>query len=95
MDSIAPDAIKLYAFPKWVSRGSTLVNYKGFQFDMTNLPPDTCKIERDWLRAVRGWYSEKVDFVSEEDVNNANNAFKNKEKAASTANDAGFLTSSQ
>ena len=81
MEAITPEAIKIYVFPKWVSRGSTWVTHNGFQFDMTNLPPDTCKIERDWLRAVRGWYNEKVDFVSEEDVNIANNAFKNKEKS--------------
>ncbi len=81
MEPITPEVIKLCEVSKWVSRGSTLVNHNGDQVDMANLPPDTCKIERDWLQAMRCWYNEKVEFVSEEDVKNAYNAFKNKEKS--------------
>ena len=81
MEPITPDVIKFNSFPKWISRGSTLINQQGVQVDMANLPPDTCKIERAWLVAVRSWSDQKVDFVSEEDVTNAYNAFKNKQKS--------------
>ncbi len=91
MESITPEVSKLSEFPKWVSRGSTWITHNGFQFDMANLPPDTCKIERDWLQALRCWYSEKVEFISEEDVKNAYNAFKTKKKAANIGNAAGFF----
>ena len=81
METSTSEVIKFNSFPKWISRGSTLITQQGVQVDMANLPPDTCKIERDWLQALRCWYSEKVEFVSEEDVKNAYNAFKNKEKS--------------
>ena len=80
MESITPEVIKFNSFPKWISRGSTLIIQQGVQVDMANLPPDTCKIERAWLQALRCWYNEKVDFVSEEDVNNAYITFKKKRK---------------
>ena len=57
------------------------ITQQGVQVEIAKLPPDTCKIERAWLQALRGWYNEKVDFVSVDDVNNANIAFKNKEKS--------------
>ncbi len=81
MESITPEVIKFNSFPKWISRGSTLITQQGVQVDMANLPPDTCKIERAWLQALRSWSEQKVDFVSKEDVNNADMAFKSKNKS--------------
>ena len=81
MNSITPEVIKFNSFPRWISRGSTLITQQGVQVDMANLPPDTCKIERAWMQALRSWSEQKVDFISEEDVNNATIAFKSKEKS--------------
>ena len=78
MEAITPKAIKLYEFPKWVSRGSTWIKHNGFEFDMTNLPPDTCKIETDWWWALRCWNEQKAPFVSEDEVKKAYLAMKEK-----------------
>ena len=91
METSTSEVIKFNSFPKWISKGSTLITQQGVQVDMANLPPDTCKIERAWLQALRCWYNEKVDFVSEEDVNNANIAFKNKEKSCEYCNRCRFF----
>ena len=66
---------------KWVSRGSTWIIQDGFRFDMANLPPDTCKIERDWWIALRSWFDAHAPFVSEEEVNQAHVAWQLKEKS--------------
>ncbi len=71
MESITPDVIKFSDFPKWVSRGSTLINQNGFLIDMANLPPDICKTEHEWWHALIEWYAEMAPFVSKEDVHKA------------------------
>ena len=80
MESITPVVIKLSDFPKWVSRGSTWINQNGFLIDMANLPPDTCKTEREWWLALRSWYDGKASFLSAEDVDKAYIAYQLKEK---------------
>jgi len=79
MESITPKVIKLSEFPNWISRGSTWINHNGFLVDMANLPPETCKIETDWWRALRCWYEEKAPFVSEDEVKKAYLAMKDKQ----------------